>query len=124
MTHALTRYRLATGTTVSALARQAGTSRQSIHRIERREQTPSLNLIGRIVAACGGMVRADDFLISAVPIPSTDGADSGRDSNAVSPATLSDPARSRGPVQAAEPHTKPGLAAVPPNDPLPCPRTP
>lgn len=62
MAHPLTQYRLATGTSREALAKAAGTSRQTIHRIEAGEQSPSLDLVARLIDATGRAVSAADFL--------------------------------------------------------------
>jgi len=64
MTHPLTRYIETSDVGRTALAKAAGTSRQTIHRIERGEQSPSLDLIGRLIDATGGALRADDFMPS------------------------------------------------------------
>lgn len=62
MTHPLTRYLDDTDVGRADLARAAGTSRQTIYRIERGEQSPSLDLVARIIAATDGRLRADDFM--------------------------------------------------------------
>lgn len=62
--HALTRYRKASNTSAESLARAVGTSRVTIYRIERGQQTPSLHLVQRLVTASNGLLRADDFLPS------------------------------------------------------------
>lgn len=62
MEHPLTAYRKKHGLSREALAKLVGTSRQSIHRIEMGDQTPSLTLVGKLVLATGGAIRADDFL--------------------------------------------------------------
>jgi len=62
MVHPLTQYRLAEGLSGEAVAKRAGTSRQTIHRIESGAQFPSLTLIRRLIDATGGAVTADDFL--------------------------------------------------------------
>lgn len=62
MTHPLTRYLDDTDVGRTELARLAGTSRQTIHRIERGEQSPSLDLVARIIAATEGKLSADDFM--------------------------------------------------------------
>ena len=63
--HPLTRFRQATKLSRAELARLAGTSRQTIHRIEAGKQTPSLALVGRLVKLAKDEcreLRADDFL--------------------------------------------------------------
>ncbi len=62
MMHPLTQYRADADVSRDALAKMAGTSRQTIHRIEQWEQSPSLDLVGRLIRATGGAVSADDFL--------------------------------------------------------------
>jgi DNA-binding XRE family transcriptional regulator len=62
MTHPLTQYIERSGVGRTALARRAETSRQTIHRIERGEQSPSLDLVRRIITATGDELGADDFL--------------------------------------------------------------
>jgi len=68
MMHALTKFRSVQGMSKAELARLAGTTRQTIHRLENGEQTPSLALLHRIREATGGAVSSDDFL------PSSEGA--------------------------------------------------
>lgn len=60
MTHPLTIFRAGKSLSKAQIAALAGTSRQTIHRIERGEQTPSLKLMRRLIDATG--LRADDFL--------------------------------------------------------------
>jgi predicted transcriptional regulator len=67
MEHALKHYRTSVGIRISQLARAACTSRQSIHRIEKGEQTPSLDLVRRLVDATEGNVTAADFVAASVP---------------------------------------------------------
>lgn len=62
MTHPLAQYRSKANLTRDALAKLAGTSRQTIHRIEIGAQTPSLDMIRRLVAASKGKLNLDDFL--------------------------------------------------------------
>ena len=62
MTHPLTRYIETSNVRRTALAKLAGTSRQTIHRIERGEQSPSLDLVSRLIAASGEALKADDFM--------------------------------------------------------------
>lgn len=62
MTHPLEQYRSEAKLTRDALAKRAGTSRQTIHRIEVGGQTPSLNMIRKLVKASGGELSADDFM--------------------------------------------------------------
>ena len=61
MAHPLTRFRQDSKLSRAALAKQVRTSRQTIHRIEKGDQTPSLDLVRRLVEAAGGKLRADDF---------------------------------------------------------------
>lgn len=66
MTHPLAKYRADNDVSAEALAKDAGTTRQTIHRIESRAQVPSLGLVSRIVAAVekrGGKLSADAFLL-------------------------------------------------------------
>lgn len=62
MTHALARFREKTKLSRRQLAEKAETTRQTVHRIEKRKQTPSLDLIARFVKVSDGLLRADDFL--------------------------------------------------------------
>jgi len=62
MKHALTIFRKEQKLSQAAVARLARTSRQTIHRIERGEQTPSLDLVRRLIDASQRRLRADDFL--------------------------------------------------------------
>lgn len=62
MTHPLTKFREKSGLSMDQVAKLADTSRQSIHRIENGDQTPSLRLVARLIGASGGKLRADDFL--------------------------------------------------------------
>lgn len=62
MEHALKTYRTANRISAQQLAETVGTTRQTIHRIEAFKVSPSLELVGRIVRATGGEIRADDFL--------------------------------------------------------------
>lgn len=62
--HPLTAYREKHGVSMEALAAIARTSRQTIFRIERFEQNPSIGLISKIIRATDGAIRADDFLIA------------------------------------------------------------
>ena len=62
MTHPLTQFRAETGLSMDELAKAAQTTRQSIFRIEKGGQTPSLGLVGRLIEASGGKLSADDFL--------------------------------------------------------------
>lgn len=66
--HPLTRFRQASNLSRAELARLAGTSRQTIHRIEAGKQTPSLALVGRLVKLAKDECRdlsANDFLSDA-----------------------------------------------------------
>lgn len=60
--HALTTYREKHGISVAQMAHRVDTVRQTIFRIERWEQSPSLVLVAKLIEATGGEVRADDFL--------------------------------------------------------------
>lgn len=60
--HPLTRYIETRDVGRTALAKAAGTTRQTIHRIERGEQSPSLEMIGKLIEATNGVLRADDFM--------------------------------------------------------------
>lgn len=62
MTHPLAQYRSTANLTRDALAKLAGTSRQTIHRIENGDQTPSLDMIRRLVAVSEGALSLEDFL--------------------------------------------------------------
>ena len=62
MEHPLTRYRKKHAVSKAEVARLAGTTRQTIHRIETGAQVPSLSLVGRIITATGDRVSAADFL--------------------------------------------------------------
>lgn len=62
MTHPLTRYRHDADLSMAALAAKAGTTRQTIHRIESGEQRPSWELAARLIAVSEGRLSADDFL--------------------------------------------------------------
>ena len=73
MAHPLTDFRTESGLSMDQVAKSAGTTRQTIHRIENAQQTPSLDLVGRLIAVSGGKLRADDFLPSAAtPAPSNE----------------------------------------------------
>lgn len=70
-THPLADFRVKANLSRAELALLAGTTRQTIHRIESGEQTPSLALVRRLVGvadARGQKLRADDFLPPA-PTP-------------------------------------------------------
>lgn len=62
MNHPMTNFRKKTAISKERLAKLAGTTRQTIHRIESGEQTPSLDLVARLIAASEGALSADDFL--------------------------------------------------------------
>jgi transcriptional regulator with XRE-family HTH domain len=59
--HPLRKYRERNEITLQELALKAGTSVPSLCRIERRQQTPSLALVARLIKACKGAVTAHDF---------------------------------------------------------------
>jgi transcriptional regulator with XRE-family HTH domain len=65
MEHALLRYRKVERISLRDLASRAKTTAATLSRIENWEQTPSLDLVERIVAATGGFVRVEDFLKSS-----------------------------------------------------------
>ena len=62
MEHPLKHFRLRHDLAASAVAAQVHVSRQTIHRIEKWVQTPSLDLVAKLVRATGGKLSADDFL--------------------------------------------------------------
>ena len=62
MDHPLTKYRTDFSLSMDQVAKSAGTTRQTIHRIESRDMTPSLGLVARLIEASGRRLRADDFL--------------------------------------------------------------
>ncbi len=59
--HPLKRYRLRRGLTLEAFARELGTTKSWLSRIETGASMPSSDLIGRIIASAGGSLRANDF---------------------------------------------------------------
>jgi len=65
--HPLKNYRAITNRSIDSLAKEIGTSRITLWRIENRKQVPSLGLVAKIVRITNGMVRADDFLPSEPP---------------------------------------------------------
>jgi transcriptional regulator with XRE-family HTH domain len=71
MTHPLTKYRLKKGLSAEQLAKLAGTTRQTIHRIENGGQNLSLDLLRRVVAATGGKVTANDIIAVENPAKET-----------------------------------------------------
>ena len=63
--HPLEIFRQRFGYSRKALADQVGTTRMSIYRIEVREQTPSLDMVVRLLKVArerGAALSADDFL--------------------------------------------------------------
>lgn len=60
--HPLAQYRTRKGYSREKVAKDAGTTRQTVYRIEHGEQVPSLTLVGRFVALSGGELSANDFL--------------------------------------------------------------
>ncbi len=62
ISHPLTRFRELAGISVADFAKQVGTTRQSIFRIEKWEQTPSLGLVSKMCAATNGTLKASDFI--------------------------------------------------------------
>lgn len=62
MMHPLAAFREKSGLSRAQIAKLANTTRQTIHRIESGDQTPSLKMVGRFVDVSGGELRADDFL--------------------------------------------------------------
>lgn len=66
--HPLAKFRNKAKLSRAELALLAGTTRQTIHRIEAGEQTPSLALVRRLVSVAadrGQKLRADDFMPAA-----------------------------------------------------------
>lgn len=68
--HALDTYLRSRGESLRSLAARAGTTATSLSRIINYQQTPSLGLVRRLVAASEGHLSADDFLAEAPPAPS------------------------------------------------------
>lgn len=64
MEHALKQFRTRNGLSVEEFAKRAGTTRQTIHRIECGKQSPSMAMVSRLIAATGGAVGADAFVRS------------------------------------------------------------
>jgi len=62
MQHALTNFRAKKNLSKAEIARRARTTRQTVHRVEKGEQTPSMDLVRRLIDACDGRLRADDFM--------------------------------------------------------------
>lgn len=60
--HPLRTYRELASQSLEELAKECGTTRATLSRVETGRQNPSLDLIDRIRTATGGAVRADDFL--------------------------------------------------------------
>ena len=60
--HPLRTYRERSRQSLEELAKECGTTRATLSRIETGRQNPSLDLMDRIRTATGGAVRADDFL--------------------------------------------------------------
>jgi transcriptional regulator with XRE-family HTH domain len=60
--HPLRTYRKRANKSLEELAKECGTTRATLSRVETGHQSPSLDLIDRIRTATGGAVRADDFL--------------------------------------------------------------
>lgn len=63
--HPLAAYREAKNVRPSVAARELEISRQSLFRIENGDQTPSVDLIKRIVAFTDGKVSASDLVEAA-----------------------------------------------------------
>lgn len=62
--HPLRAYRQKHNKPLEEIAVRVGVTRQSLSRIERGKQKPSLDLIDKLVTVTGGKVKADDFLPS------------------------------------------------------------
>ncbi len=57
----LEKYLIKHGLTSVAFAEKVGVDQSTIHRLRKRDQIPSRDLMDRIFKATGGAVRADDF---------------------------------------------------------------
>jgi transcriptional regulator with XRE-family HTH domain len=62
MEHPLRTYRRKVGATQRQLAERLGISLPSLCRLEKNQQWPSRDLMGRIVTETGGFVSPEDFL--------------------------------------------------------------
>lgn len=60
--HALTRFRLSSGLSRKEVAKRAGTTRQTIHRIEAGNQQPSWKLASKLIEVAEGELTTDDFM--------------------------------------------------------------
>jgi putative transcriptional regulator len=62
MTHPLKSYRERANLSAAELAAKVGTTRQTIHRIEKGDQNPSFDLMQRIAAATSNAITPNDFM--------------------------------------------------------------
>lgn len=73
--HPLKAYRDRNGISLAKLAEAAGTTRQSLFRIEAGTQSPTLEMMARICAATDNEVTANDFMsanrVSNSPAPAS-----------------------------------------------------
>ena len=67
--HPLRAFRDAKGVSAAALAKKVGVTRQSIYRIENRQQEPSIALIRKLVAATHEEVSAEAILAECLNAP-------------------------------------------------------
>jgi transcriptional regulator with XRE-family HTH domain len=71
MEHPLKLYRDRENLSLERMARDVGTSKSHLSKIENRRQFPSMPMIARIVTATNGVLSANDFLPPpAAPAPS------------------------------------------------------
>lgn len=62
MEHPLALYRKRNNVPAGEIAKLAKTTRQTVHRIENGDQTPSLDMVARLIEATNGALKADDFI--------------------------------------------------------------
>lgn len=62
MEHPLKHFRTNHELGTADIAARVKVSRQTIHRIEKWEQTPSLDLVAKLIGITNGELSADDFL--------------------------------------------------------------
>lgn len=83
MAHVLRQYREGAGISVADFSKALSVSRQSLYRIEAGDQTPSVDLLRRIVEVTSGAVTPNDMLLpreedaapaTTCPVPSTTSA--------------------------------------------------